>query len=83
MTNEKPNPNLIKKYPFLGFSTNLIEYFAVVGYEESILKEFIIPQYPKQLPITPTVLSSITSKNDYGIVDNDLIIKQIYPDNPP
>ena len=83
MANEKPNPNLIKKYPFLGFSTNLIEYFAVVGYEESILKEFIIPQYPKHLPITPTVLSSITSKNDYGIVDNDLIIKQIYPDNPP
>lgn len=82
MTNENTAPNLIKKYPFLGFSTNLIEYFAVVGYEESILKEFIIPEYPKKQLISPTVLSSITSKNDYGIVDNDLIIKQIYPDNP-
>ena len=33
-------------------------------------------------PYPPTVLSSITSKNDYGIVDNELIITQLYPDNP-
>ena len=33
-------------------------------------------------PYPPTVLSSITSKTDYGIVDNELIITQIYPENP-
>ena len=33
-------------------------------------------------PYPPTVLSSITSKADYGIVDNELIITQIYPENP-
>ena len=33
-------------------------------------------------PYPPTTLSSITSKNDYGIVDNELIITQLYPDNP-
>ena len=30
----------------------------------------------------PTVLSSITSKIDYGIVDNELIINQLYPEKP-
>ena len=33
-------------------------------------------------PYLPTVLSSITSKTDYGIVDNELIITQLYPENP-
>ena len=33
-------------------------------------------------PYRPTVLSSITSKNDYGIIDNELIITQLFPDNP-
>ena len=35
-----------------------------------------------QNPYPPTVLSSITSKADYGIVDNELIITQLYPENP-
>lgn len=75
--------SLIKKYPFLGYSTNLMEYFAVIGYEETTLKQFIIPQYPKTDIINPTILSSITSKQDFGItVDNDLIIRQVYPYNP-
>ena len=75
--------SLIKKYPFLGYSTNLMEYFAVIGYEETILKQFIIPQYPKTDIINPTILSSITSKQDFGItIDNDLIIRQVYPYNP-
>ena len=33
-------------------------------------------------PYSPTALSSITSKNDFGIVDNELIITQLYPENP-
>ena len=89
---------IIKKYPYLGYSENLIEYFGIIGYSEIFIPELIsslkqkqnlnlnnnnnqspyknISQYP------PTVLSSITSKNDYGIVDNELIITQLYPDNP-
>ena len=82
---------MIKKYPYLGSSPNLIEYFGIIGYSEDFIPELIstiknnastqsclknINQYP------PTILSSITSQNDYGIIDNELIINQIYPDNP-
>ena len=33
-------------------------------------------------PYWPTVLSSITSKADFGIIDNELIIGQFYPESP-
>ena len=89
---------LIKKCPYLGFSKNLIEYFGIIGYSEDSIPELVMPlkqyqsntrtstnfQYPQKYIISyaPTVLSSITSKTDYGIVDNDLIIAQLYPENP-
>ena len=87
---------IIKKYPYLGYSPNLIEYFGIIGYSETFIPELISsiknsnsnpnPNNQSQLknmsPYPPTVLSSITSNNDYGIVDNELIITQLYPDNP-
>ena len=88
---------IIKKYPYLGYSENLIEYFGLIGYSEDFIPEIIASIKPRQttnsnsssssqsrkvIPYPPTVLSSITSKNDYGIVDNELIITQLYPDNP-
>ena len=85
---------IIKKYPYLGYSPNLIEYFGIIGYSETFIPELISSiknqnsnsnlqsQIKNISPYPPTVLSSITSKNDYGIVDNELIINQLYPDNP-
>ena len=79
--------NLIEKYPYLGYSPNIIEYFGIVGYQEefisTIIKEmsktgFSIPNNP----FSPTILNSVISSIDYGITDNDLMLKQIYPDNP-
>ena len=87
---------IIKKYPYLGYSPNLIEYFGIIGYSETFIPELISSiknsnsylnsntqsQLKNMSPYPPTVLSSITSNNDYGIVDNELIITQLYPDNP-
>ena len=79
--------NLIEKYPYLGYSPNLIEYFGIVGYQEefvpTILKE--ITKAGSNItnnPFSPTILNSVISNIDYGITDNDLMLKQIYPDNP-
>ena len=78
--------NLIEKYPYLGYSPNLIEYFGIIGYQE----EFI-PQIIKDItkggtitknPYSPTILNSVISNIDYGTTDNDLMLAQIYPDNP-
>ena len=82
---------LIKKIPYLGYSDNLMEYFSIIGYSETFIPE-LISTYKQNHnnannnnninPFAPTVLSSITSKTDYGIVDNELIITQLYPENP-
>ena len=79
--------NLKEKYPYLGYSPNLIEYFGIIGYQE----EFI-PQVIKEItkggatstnsPYSPTILNSVISNIDYGTTDNDLMLHQIYPDNP-
>ena len=82
---------IIKQYPYLGYSKNLIEYFGIIGYSEDFIPELISSikntsetksslSNPNQHP--PTIISSIMSKNDYGIIDNELIINQLYPDNP-
>ena len=83
---------VIKKYPYLGHSPNLIEYFGIIGFSENFIPELLSslkstntnPQSQTKniSPYSPTVLSSLTSKDDYGIVDNDLIINQLYPENP-
>ena len=81
---------LIKKIPYLGYSDNLMEYFSIIGYSETFIPE-LISTYTQNHnntnnnninPYAPTVLSSITSKTDFGIVDNELIITQLYPENP-
>ena len=73
---------LIKKYPFLAYSENLMEYFAIIGYQERFVPQ-ILDSYRKKINIySPKILSSITSSSDYGIVDNNLIISQVYPENP-
>ena len=72
---------LIKKYPYLGYSPNLIEYFSIIGYKENFIPQLIDCFKKNQNIYSPTVISSITSNTDYGIVDNNLIIAQIFPDN--
>ena len=74
---------LIKKYPYMGFSQNIMEYFAIIGYQENFIPVIIDSFKKKKNPYFPTILSSITSNSDLGIVDNELIICQIYPDTPP
>ena len=75
---------IIKKYPYLGYSPNLLEYFSIIGFEESYIEEL---KYKNQLLdndkiIPPTILFSVISNREYGIIDNDLIIKLIFPENP-
>ena len=75
---------IIKKYPYLGYSPNLLEYFSIIGYEESYIEEL---KFKNQLLdndkiIPPTILFSVISNREYGIIDNDLIIKLIFPENP-
>ena len=72
----------IKRFPFLGYSKNIMEYFAIIGYQENFFPK-IIDSYKKKFnEYPPTILSSVTSNTDYGIVNNRLIISQIYPKNP-
>ena len=74
---------LIKKYPYLGYSPNLIECFSLIGYEENLLPQ-IVEEYKNtgNNLFSPSILSSIISNRDFGIIDNDLIISQIFPDYP-
>ena len=75
---------LISKYPYLGYSQNLIECFSIIGYDENILTQ-IIEEYKNNNNnnlYSPSILSSIISDKDYSIIDNDLLIKQIFPSNP-
>ena len=73
---------LIKKFPYLSFSPNIMEYFGIIGYQESFVPQILDSYRKKKNSFAPIILSSITSNTDYGIVDNNLIVSQIYPDNP-
>ena len=73
---------IIKKYPYLAFSPNIMEYFGIIGYQESFVPK-ILDSYRKQKnDYPPKIISSITSTKDFGMIDNNLIINQVYPDNP-
>ena len=72
----------IKKLPYLSFSENIMEYFALIGYPENFVPQILDSYRKKENIYPPKLLSSITSNRDYGIVDNNLIINQIYPENP-
>ena len=76
------NELLIKKNPYMALSPSLIEYFAIIGYKESYIPKIIDTYKKKKNEYKPTVISSITSKSDYELIDNKLIISQIYPENP-
>ena len=73
---------LLKKNPYMALSPNLMEYFAIIGYKESFVPKILDSSNKKKNEYKPTILSSIIPKSDYGLVDNKLIISQIYPDNP-
>ena len=73
---------LIKKYPHISSSPNLIEYFEIIGYQESMVPQILDYYRKKENPISPTIISSITSKSDYLNIKNDSIISNIYIENP-
>ena len=73
---------LIKKYPYLAYSPNLMEYFGIIGYTEKFVPQILDSYKKKRNDYSPKILSSVTSSTDFGIVDNNLIISQIYPQNP-
>ena len=62
---------LVKKYPFLGYSTNLIEYFAIVGYKEKQVPNMLNNYRNEQKTIPPTILFSVTSNSDFGFELSD------------
>ena len=73
---------LIKKYPYLAYSKNIMEYFAMIGYQEKYIRKVIAAKrYNKEINY-PTILFSTTSNRDFGIIDNKLIMTQVYPDIP-
>ena len=73
---------LIKKYPYLAYSKNIMEYFAMIGYQEKYIRKVIAGRKNNEKINYPTILFSTTSNSDYGIIDNNLIITQVYPDVP-
>ena len=76
------NELLIKKNPYMALSPSLIEYFAIIGYKESFIPKILDSYKKKKNYYKPIIISSITSKSDINLIDNKLIISQIYPENP-
>ena len=76
------NEKSIKKYPYLAYSRNIMEYFAMIGYQEKYIKKVIASKKDKNKLDYPTILFSATSNTDFGIIDNRLIITQVYPEKP-
>ena len=72
----------IKLNPYLGRSKNLMEFFVIIGYEENILLEYIEKDNLDNEYFELSIISSVVSDLAYGVFDPDIIIKQIYPDNP-
>ena len=73
---------LIKKYPYLAFSTNIIEYFAMIGYQENYINKIIDNNKYREKINDPTILFSATSNTDFGIIDYKLLLTQVYPETP-
>ena len=69
---------MIKKYPYMGYSQNILEYFAIIGYQDNFIPT-VINSLNSKKKYYPTILTSITSNTDFGIIDNQLIISQVYP----
>ena len=75
------NDLMIKKYPYMGYSQNILEYFAIIGYQENFIPT-VINSINSKKKYYPTILTSVTSNTDFGIIDNQLIISQVYPSIP-
>jgi len=59
---------LIKKYPYLAYSTNIMEYFAMIGYQEKYInKAFANNKYKEKIG-SPSILFSATSNRDFGLL---------------
>ena len=74
----------ITKFPYLGYSPNFIEYFVIIGHEKMFIRNEILPNYfkdPKQT-YEPKVLNSIASNTEMDMLDNDSIMKLVYPKTP-
>jgi len=74
--------SMIKKYPYLAYSTNIMEYFAMIGYQERYINKIFANKRYKCKLGNPTILFSVTSRSDFGIIDNEMILTQVYPDIP-
>jgi hypothetical protein len=74
----------ITKYPYLGYSPNLIEYFLIIGYEKSFIYNDILPNFSNDPRATyePTTLNTISVASDVDMLDNDMIVKLIFPKFP-
>ena len=75
------NDLMIKKYPYMGYSQNILEYFAIIGYQDNFIPT-VINSINSKKKYYPTILTSVTSNTDFGIIDNQLIISQVYPSIP-
>ena len=73
---------LIPKYPYLGYSPNLIEYFGIIGYQEEFIPTLIKEASKNVNQYSPTILNSVISNIDYGTLDHNIMLSQIYPENP-
>ena len=73
---------LIPKYPYLGYSPNLIEYFGIIGYQEEFIPILIKEASKNVNQYSPTILNSVISNIDYGTLDHNIMLSQIYPENP-
>ena len=82
----------IKKYPSLK-SINLIDYFLIIGYEDIFIQQKIIKSIQNEEKSSsnnnkykceyfPTVLSSINSEYKGEMMDDEDIIKNIFPETP-
>ena len=72
----------IKLSPYLGCSKKLIEFFAIIGYEEKDVSRYIFNPTEIQKELKITFLSLVISDISFNF-DPSILIKQIYPDNPP
>ena len=96
LKNDNPNSKELqlsfRKYP-PSKSIHLIDYFLIIGYEEKFIQEKIIKVIQNQeisasnnnkyrCEEYPSILSSINSDFEGEIMDDEEIVKYIYPEPP-
>ena len=92
---DNKNKNLNIKYPFSGIATNLIDKFLVLGYEQKVIDFTYLNcenDSPKKDLITrfkfyefeerPYIVNEICNDYTKDILDNDLILELIFPNEP-